>query len=118
MLTALMLEAIGYHAADRHGGLTRLCVNHLARQRARQRCWVARLVDGQYQFIAPRVDWGEANGCGSRGVRFCYLLEPGLYVVSAPRSWGRTDRYRLRVHGDGTSTREPICRNATSASTF
>lgn len=69
------------------------------------RCWVAKIT-GKHskfkyarEFIKPEKDYLLANGIGSRGVYFCYHLADGIYEISSPRSWKRTDRYFAKVTG-------------------
>lgn len=67
------------------------------------RAWCARITgfDSKYgyrrEFLQPNVSYQRANSIGSRGVMAYYNLDDGVYEVSDPVSWGRTDRYFLKV---------------------
>lgn len=72
------------------------------------RPWIARLtgLDPRFgyrrEFVRPAgKDYSEGNSIGSRGVYAYYLLDPGLYEVSARLSWKRRRRYFLRVDEAG-----------------
>lgn len=71
------------------------------RERARLlRAWVAEIVghhpvyEYDRRFLEPSgLDFSQANGSGSRGVRACYLLEEGrVYEVQEQISWHRAER--------------------------
>lgn len=70
----------------------------------RSRCWVARIFgsDGRggwaRAFVDGCRDYSRANSKGSRGIYITYFLEEGpVYEISAPQTWGSTDRYFARV---------------------
>lgn len=62
------------------------------------RAWVARVkgmrdkwVDRE--FVQGQKDYTKANSVGSRGVELHFFLTDGLYEISSPVSWAKTDRY-------------------------
>lgn len=64
------------------------------------RGWIARITGTserygfKRKFERPNIDYSEANSVGSRGVyKHYYLDEGGVYEISEPTSWKRTDRY-------------------------
>ena len=76
-----------------------------------KRQWVARItgLDDKYkfnrEFIQPQRDYSRANSAGSRGIYEYFFLSPGVYEVSEPLSWKRTDRYFVRATSDGQTQR-------------
>lgn len=91
LLASLSLEAIGDDAPP------------MARIPGKQP-WVARItgLDARYglrrEFVRGKKDYRDGNSVGSRGVRWYYLLEPGVYEVNAPVAWQRVDRYFVASH--------------------
>lgn len=91
MKATLSLEHIG---ADEH--------------RPGSRPWVAEITGEcaiygwRREFLQPRVDYTDANHCGSRGVMFWYVLEAGhIYEVMARQTWRRRDRRFCAVTDEG-----------------
>lgn len=67
-------------------------------------CWVAQIWGSCPKFGFARSfldgarDYAKANSRGSRGVRVSYILEEGpIYEVKERVSWGRSERYFLRI---------------------
>jgi hypothetical protein len=56
------------------------------------------------EIRAQTVDSTSANSNGTRGTLLHFFLAAGDYDVADPRSWTRTDHYRLRVTDDGEAT--------------
>lgn len=72
--------------------------------KATSRAWCAEITgfDPKYRyrrrFLRPNISYQHANGIGSRGVYAYYNLEEtGVYEISEPTSWTRTDRYFAQV---------------------
>ena len=70
--------------------------------------WVARITgrDAEHGLRRTFLDgmWSRtwAQRKGNRGVGVAFELGPGLYEVSAPKSWQHTVRYFLLVEPDGS----------------
>ncbi|MBU2395700.1 MAG: hypothetical protein KKH70_20390 [Gammaproteobacteria bacterium] len=48
--------------------------------------------------VQGQRDYSNANSVGSRGVfKYYFLSEGGIYHVSSPESWNRTDEYYCQV---------------------
>jgi len=113
MKALLKLEAIGndraeYQRLKRRGRASM----HPVRERQyttmdTSQPWVAEITGWTYDrrlirsFLRPKRDYRDANGVGSRGVMFCYLLEDGhIYEVYERLTWNRSERYFARPdHG-------------------
>lgn len=98
MIATLRLEAINYARASASGRAPAFL------KTAKPRCWVAQITgyDSRYgykrEFVSPsKMDFSQANSAKSRGVYAIYKLEPGVYEVSDPQSWQRTERYFVKV---------------------
>jgi len=67
------------------------------------RPWVA-LIQGRdpkygfaREFLTGVRDYSRANSVGSRGIVTVWTLGDGLYEISLPQSWSRTERFFARV---------------------
>lgn len=72
------------------------------------RAWVAEVTLDHYgriqrRFLEPGgLDYREANGKGTRGVRRHFILETGhIYEVNRLTGWNRQERVFMRVTPDG-----------------
>lgn len=63
----------------------------------RFRVWVAKLVDGERQFITGMRDYSLANSIGSRGIFEYFALDDGVYEVNECTKLGKSRRYFIRV---------------------
>lgn len=71
--------------------------------------WGVWELDGQDHIFRPmygRKDYSRSNSKGTRGVYVYYALPPGRYLVHAPESWSRTDKYICTVTEAGEVVRE------------
>jgi len=59
-----------------------------------------------YRAIYGRKDYTQSNSKGTRGIYVYYTLPPGRYLVHAPESWSRTDKYICTVTVEGEVVRE------------
>lgn len=98
MSALLKLECIGYVPMP-PTALERRLIRAIGGMPA-ARAWCAEIAgtDPKYtyarRFLKPQYDYEHANSVGSRGVYAFYILaEGGIYEVSSPQSWQRTDRY-------------------------
>ncbi|GAA0719559.1 hypothetical protein Drose_05870 [Dactylosporangium roseum] len=105
MKAAFAAEAIGLRPADDR--LYRQLGIRGEMHRAR-RPWVARLeglcpVYGyRREFLDPDIDYTDANGNGSRGVVFRWVLESGrFYETRYPVSWSRMGHRFLTATPEG-----------------
>ena len=70
-----------------------------------QKPWIARITgkDPKFgvarEFIQGTRDYSRANKPRTRGVYTVWSLEDGIYEINAPRAWGKTDRFFVRIAG-------------------
>jgi hypothetical protein len=107
MRTVLKLECIGdnyiQHARLIEQGKARMPLH--TRQfipiirygQKRFRVWVAKIVDGQREFVTGMRDYSLANSIGSRGVFEYFALDNGIYEVNECIELGKARRYFIQV---------------------
>ena len=72
----------------------------------RKRPWCAKIKgisdDGRpdREFVEGLKSYQEANGTGSRGVKYWFVLRDGVYEIFEHCTWNRTHRYFAVVEGD------------------
>lgn len=120
MRYVLKLEAIGdgfaaylrhYEKLERASHFGRREIDAYRFGRKELQPWVARLrglskkYDFDREFMQAQRDYTEASSTGNRGIWLYYALRPGIYEINERMSWGRRERYFLRVINDESAER-------------
>lgn len=96
-----LLRAIAGNSRNR--ALANAVVDRILRR------WGVWELDGRgriYHAVYGRKDYTQSNSKGTRGIYVYYTLPPGRYLVHAPESWSRTDKYICTVTVEGEVVRE------------
>jgi hypothetical protein len=81
---------------------TTLKIEQIGNRNAFVKQWVGFNSNGiEEREIQGQRDYSKTNSVGSRGVfKYYFLSEDGIYHVSSPQSWNRTDDYYCQVVND------------------